>query len=246
MSRNFELLQRLEREAQEFSDSPGTPSRISLSHPVAPYQIRDARDEEILKLVQRLFINSQQVAHVVVFADLEQLHGSSFISARAAELLSCSAPVCIIDANLRSPVLHEHFGVPNKAGLSDALLNDRSFDEFLQPINGRRLCLLSAGSCAKGGNVILPPEKIRPRLIGLRHEFEFILIDSPPFGASRDLSLLGETAHGVVLVMQAGSARRETARKAKAELESLNVRLLGTVLNNREFPVPESIYRKLA
>jgi len=246
MSKNFELLRRLESEADGLTEPARVSGRAYAPHPVAPYQIKDGRDEEILKLVQKLFINSQQVAHVVVFADLEQMHGSSLICARAAELLSCSAPVCIIDGNLRSPVLHQYFELPNRAGLSDALLNNHSFNDFLQPINGRRFCLLSAGSGGEGANLILPPEALRPRLIGLRDEFEFILIDSPPFLGSRDASLLGETAHGVVLVMQAGSARLESARKAKHELESVNVRLLGTVLNNREFPVPERIYRKIA
>jgi Mrp family chromosome partitioning ATPase len=35
------------------------------------------------------------------------------------------------------------------------------------------------------------------------------------------------------------------ARKAKQTLEAANVRVLGTVLNNRTFPIPEKIYRML-
>jgi Mrp family chromosome partitioning ATPase len=47
------------------------------------------------------------------------------------------------------------------------------------------------------------------------------------------------------MVLEANSTRRITARKAKKTLEDGNVRVLGTVLNNRTFPIPEKIYRLL-
>jgi Mrp family chromosome partitioning ATPase len=46
-------------------------------------------------------------------------------------------------------------------------------------------------------------------------------------------------------VVQANSTHREVARKAKESLDSAKVRILGAVLNERTFPVPESLYRKL-
>ena len=49
----------------------------------------------------------------------------------------------------------------------------------------------------------------------------------------------------VVLVVQANSTRREAARKGKESLDSANVRLLGVVLNERTFPIPEVLYRKI-
>jgi len=46
-------------------------------------------------------------------------------------------------------------------------------------------------------------------------------------------------------VIEANRTRRLTARKAKETLDAAGVRLLGTVLNNRTFAIPEAIYRKL-
>jgi len=45
--------------------------------------------------------------------------------------------------------------------------------------------------------------------------------------------------------LQANTTRRETARKVKQEMEAASVRLLGAVLNERTFPIPESIYSRL-
>jgi Mrp family chromosome partitioning ATPase len=50
---------------------------------------------------------------------------------------------------------------------------------------------------------------------------------------------------GVVLVLKANSTRRIAAQKVIQRLRAANVSLLGTVLSNRQFPVPDAIYRRL-
>jgi hypothetical protein len=50
---------------------------------------------------------------------------------------------------------------------------------------------------------------------------------------------------GAVLVLNANRTRREAAVRAKEILAACNVQLLGAVLNNRTFPVPEFLYRRL-
>ena len=50
---------------------------------------------------------------------------------------------------------------------------------------------------------------------------------------------------GAVLVLTANRTRREAAIRAKEQLLQCQVELLGTVLDGRTFPIPESIYRRL-
>jgi Mrp family chromosome partitioning ATPase len=52
-------------------------------------------------------------------------------------------------------------------------------------------------------------------------------------------------ADGIILVLDAHSTRRVTARKIKESLESGRSRILGTVLSGRTFPVPDCLYRRL-
>ena len=56
---------------------------------------------------------------------------------------------------------------------------------------------------------------------------------------------LYETCDGAVLVITANHTRREAALRAKDVLNSWNLEVLGTVLDRRTFPIPESIYRRL-
>jgi Mrp family chromosome partitioning ATPase len=82
-------------------------------------------------------------------------------------------------------------------------------------------------------------------LAELRNEFEYAVIHAPAAGISSEAALLGQLADGIILVLGAHSTRRATARKIKETLEGAQSRILGTVLSERRFPVPERIYRRL-
>lgn len=57
--------------------------------------------------------------------------------------------------------------------------------------------------------------------------------------------LFCEACDGAVLVISANHTRREAALRAKETLLNWNVELLGIVIANRTFPVPDAIYRRL-
>ena len=54
-----------------------------------------------------------------------------------------------------------------------------------------------------------------------------------------------QACDGAVLVIRANDTRREAALRAKETVLSFDAELLGAVLVNRTFPVPEAIYRRL-
>ena len=60
-----------------------------------------------------------------------------------------------------------------------------------------------------------------------------------------DCRVLARFAEGVVLVLKANSSRRDSTRDTIQELRASNVRVLGTVLNQRTFPIPDRIYKHL-
>jgi Mrp family chromosome partitioning ATPase len=56
---------------------------------------------------------------------------------------------------------------------------------------------------------------------------------------------MAQFADGIILVLSARHTRRVTACKIKETLQAAQARLLGTVLSDRVFPIPEAIYRRL-
>ena len=79
----------------------------------------------------------------------------------------------------------------------------------------------------------------------LRHGFEYSIVQGLPAGESNTTTEMAQIADGVVLVVSAERTRRASARKVKEMLDAAQVRLLGAVLSDREFPIPERIYRRL-
>ncbi len=82
-------------------------------------------------------------------------------------------------------------------------------------------------------------------LAQLRAEFEYLVIQGPVAGTSSEAALLGQSTDGIILVLAAHSTRRATARKIKEAIEAARSRILGTVLSERTFPIPETIYHRL-
>lgn len=204
--------------------------------------------EESLKLVQRVFLLQASTApRVVMFAGVEPGNGCSRICAKTAEVLAANIPgtVCVIDANLRTPSLPEYFGVTNHRGLTDSLLQDgpvRGFTKQLRPAN---LWLLSCGALAVDSPNLLRTEKLQARLVELRQQFDFILMDVPALNQYADAAAVAKLCDGIILVLEANSTRREAARKMAESLQLTKTPILGAVLNKRTFPVPETLYHRL-
>jgi hypothetical protein len=82
-------------------------------------------------------------------------------------------------------------------------------------------------------------------LAGIRSQFEYSIMVGLPVAESNAATVMAQVADGIVLVLSAHHTRRITARKIKEKLEAAQARLLGTVLSDRAFPIPERIYRRL-
>lgn len=260
MSRNFELLQNLGREREMFEAPAQSPAaveepvvKVAASPAVVelqPLQLKmeDSQRDEMFKLVQRVFMTpGTGRGRMVVVSAMEAGNGCSWICARMAEVLASqvSGSVCVVDANLRSPGLHRQFNVPNHYGLTDALQVKEPIRRFVTALGRPNLWLMSCGAQVEGMETMLSSERMRALLPELQREFDYVLIDAPPIESGEEGVVLGRSAEGIILVLRANASRRESARKAVRDLEIANVHVLGAVLNQRTFPVPESIYRKL-
>jgi hypothetical protein len=83
------------------------------------------------------------------------------------------------------------------------------------------------------------------RLCELRTEFDYSIVEGPPAAVSSEAAALGQLTDGVVLVLTAYRTRRAAAQKIKEMLERSRIRILGTVLAGRTFPIPSALYRRL-
>ena len=243
MSRNFDLLAQIEMKSGSPDQATGSPVHHATMVPVLKDGSID-RSDETLRLVQRIFLSANgRAPRQVVFCGVDQENGSSSICARAGRTLAAnsSQPVCLVDANMRSPGLSSIFGIDGIAPLSGTSAPLR--EQCLKV--GGNLWLAGPNILADNGRVLLPVNELKERLAELREVFGYMLIDAPGTSVCGDAQLLGQVADAAILVIEANSTRRLTARKAKATLDAAGVRMLGTMLHNRSFPIPQRLYDSL-
>ena len=105
--------------------------------------------------------------------------------------------------------------------------------------------LASSRQAKRPNNAGLSATWLRDRLSELRQQFDYTVLYGPPAGAGSEAALLASLCDGMVLVLEADSTRRVAAQKVKEKLHSANARLLGAILSERTFPIPETIYKNL-
>lgn len=252
MSRNFELLQNLGKDQLLVATVAASEPEVAepLPVPVMEPQLKldPMEHEQITKLVQRVFLlPGSESPRLVVFTSSESGNGCSWICARAAETLAAQVTtnVYLVDANLRNPGLHEQFALDSQEGLVDALRRGDSVRSFARQLSRPNLWLLSAGTSPETFDASLGSSRVRQMLAELRSAGDYVLVDAPALNISNAATALGTGSDGVVVVLKANSSRREPSRKIVQDLRAAKVRVLGAVLNQRTFPIPESIYNRL-
>ena len=204
--------------------------------------------EEEVKLVHRVFLTEHsELPRVVVFSGVGHGDGSTTVCVRAARVIAdqVKGSVCVVDANLRSPALHHHFGTTNKTGFMTALKRPDRLGQCVIQCDPQLWFLPSGAKDTSIDPTTVTVDRVAAIVRHLRDRFDRVLFDTPPSGIYADAARLGEFADGMVLVVRANRTRREAARRAKEDLEAVNVRILGAVLNARTFPIPSFIYRRL-
>jgi len=244
VSKHFEALCRIEQEQVV------APAEVSLR--IAPLpevkgsiKIRGAEicaSAEMKKFVHVLFLSLVNGPHHVLFCGVGGGDSSGNICVSAAKALASevSGRVCIVDANIpEAPQQRAETG-----GFAFRSLNVEQNGSIAQRID-RNLWFVSAERLRSLGSSHDGSEQICLTIRDLQKEFEYVLVDAPPLGQFTIASVLGQVTDGAVLILEANVTRRVAARSAKQTLDAANVRVLGTVLNNRTFPIPEKLYRWL-
>ena len=140
--------------------------------------------------------------------------------------------VLIIDADLRRPILHRLFGIPNAQGLTHALSDTVEYDQVFTPTKIANLWVVTCGIIPPNPSELLGSQKMRAFLERAKQHFDMVLLDSPPISSLADASVLGSIVDGVLFVVKVNMANRELVQKAKDQLDTVGANIIGVVLND--------------
>jgi capsular exopolysaccharide synthesis family protein len=167
--------------------------------------------------------------------------GKTTVSANLAiSLAQLGRRTLLIDADIRRPCLHRLFGVQNRAGLTDLLVEGSGANGkrnggcvewrgLLQRNVSAGLDLLTSGTSVGNPAELLSSPRMSELVSGALLSYDFVLLDSPPlFVNVADPRILAPLVDGTVLVVRSGMTPRDIVQRALTQCPNV----VGIVLND--------------
>jgi capsular exopolysaccharide synthesis family protein len=154
----------------------------------------------------------------------------------AARCGNAGMSTLLIDADLRRSALCSLLDVPEGPGLSDALVHDETaFTELVIPVQGGTFYLLPSGTPVQDASRALQNRKLGLLIAQFRQLYDLIIIDSPPVLPVPDALILSRWVDGAVLAARYDISRFPQVERARRQLDSAGIAILGTVINGMRY-----------
>ncbi|HSH04644.1 MAG TPA: polysaccharide biosynthesis tyrosine autokinase [Anaerolineae bacterium] len=189
------------------------------------------------------FANIDNPYQILQVTSTNPSEGKSFTSSNLGVVMAQAGyRVLIIDGDLRRPVQHTIFDIPNRdKGLTTILLDfDFNKKDVVQDILNYSvhqkedldgLHIITSGPIPHNPSELLSSSKMGAFLELMKREFDYVILDTPPVSAVTDSVVLGTRSDAIVLVIDAGRTKRNHLKLTKERLDQVNANVIGTVLN---------------
>lgn len=157
---------------------------------------------------------------------------SAFAIARS--LQRTGSRVVLVDADMRSPSVHQFTGVANARGVSNFLSGADDLDAMLTADADAGVAILTAGPNPPNAAELLTSPRMRRLLDELASRYDHVVLDCPPVLGLADAPLIGSAVEGMVYVVEAHGVRSSVIRAAIGRLQAANANLVGIVLTKFE------------
>ena len=171
---------------------------------------------------------------VIVVTSSVPEEGKSTTSGNLAIALAQSGnSVLLVDCDMRKPSIHKMFKISNAAGTAELLLRKKLFEEVANKYN-ENLTIITAGKIPPNPSEMLASRAMTAFIKEMKKEFKYIILDTPPLQAVTDAQVLSTKADGVLLIVRAGSTKREMVFNSVDLIKKVQGKVIGTVLNGVE------------
>jgi capsular exopolysaccharide synthesis family protein len=196
---------------------------------------------DVLQASLRLLGTTDSGQRVVLITSVAHGEGKTTVVASLGRSLARAGQrVLVISGDLRSPTLHEHFGLPSGRGLSDCLKVgardteqlEAEIDSLVRGASGDlNLDVLIAGQTPNDPSSLMSGAALGAVFDAIkRMDYSYVLIDSPPILGLSDTQFLARQADDVLLVARLDRVTPAMAEDLSELLDRLRLAPLGVVV----------------
>ena len=181
------------------------------------------------------FSNLDKKIKVINVTSSKEREGkSTVLSNLATTFANLEKKVLILDGNLRNPAVNKIFEVSNDYGLTNVLLEEKSFEECVHCTDTKNLHVLTCGTIPPNPSELLASNKMTEFISKLKENYDYIFIDTPAIGVVTDAEIVSTYSDGCIFIVGAKKAEIETVKISIDKLENLGANILGGILNKFE------------
>jgi capsular exopolysaccharide synthesis family protein len=190
-----------------------------------------------------LFMGDEKLETVLI-TDVEGSEETTIVSANLGIYAAnhTGRKVLIIDADVKESSLSKMFNIPEEMGLADTIEGKLSLMNAVQDI-GSNLHILPSGKSELNSALLSDISAIAKVVNDAKKIYDLIFIHCPDLKNQTDAFTISFVTDATILVVNEGKVRRQIFNNAIEPLKQKNVRILGTILTNRKYVIPEIIYK---
>ena len=202
---------------------------VALNEPFSPRAegFRALRSQ----LMMRLF-TEERPGHALAVISPGVGDGKTYCAANlAVTLAQLGGRTLLVDADMRSPRMHEVFNLKNQAGLS-GILSGRADKQVIQQVPGMpSLFVLPVGTTPPN-----PLELVERPAFGLLMrelviKFDHVVVDTPGAVHGSDAAVIAARCGAALVVARKDASRTDDLRELVASLAGAPVKMAGVVFN---------------
>lgn len=220
---------------------PRIPGKLTIPYPALLSKMRYSLSD----CWANIMLETKQSIQTLLICGSARKEGVTLISFHLAMFLSkeYSMKVLYVDTNLNHTAIPKIRSLP---GVYSFVSEKKDLASLIVQTEYPGLYLLPSGSGTIGKNIgsnMLSREPIESLLHFCRANFDMTIIDGQPLVSSPVMIEFARVADMTLLVCRYGFSRYEVSKLAVDKLQKFGITSIGIILNDRQFPVPQKLYK---
>ena len=208
-------------------------NQINMTISPLPYEVEEA--------MNRLRVNikfcGKNTKKILVVSSVPD-EGKSTVSVQLWKMLAeAGFPSVLVDVDLRKSRLKSRHAFSYNGelkGLDYYLSGLAEYQDVVYETSIKNGYIVPCSNLLENPSALLEDPRMEELLDQLAEDYRYVIIDSPPLDSVSDGMLIGAMCDGAILVIRSGMTSRSLIKQSLRQLEHVQCKLLGTVLNRVE------------
>ncbi len=178
-----------------------------------------------------LFFNEEKGVKVIQISSANANEDKALtISSLAVSLGATGKKVVVVDLDLASPKVDKFLNVENANGIEEFILLNAEKKAVVKSTEYENVSAITVGEMQiTNSSLVVVSEKLKELILGLKEEYDYVLINCAPISTSSDYINLSFLIDGVIFLVAHGETRKEKVEIAVKELRKNGANILGCV-----------------